>query len=95
MSIEDIATAYTQLFEEHNGIVEVKAITAISMDHDLQTHTRQSIEARLKKTVRLTTSVDKRIIGGMILIIDDKIIDGSVRYQLDSFRKSLSELKVH
>lgn len=95
MFIEEIANAYIQLYERHQGIVEVRAITAVGMDHDLSTHTRQTIEGKLGKTVRLTTTVDKRILGGMILVIDDKIIDGSIRYKLESMRKSLHELKVH
>ena len=45
--------------------------------------------------MHLEVHTDPRIIGGMILIIDNKIIDGSIRFQLDTIGKSLGELKVH
>jgi F-type H+-transporting ATPase subunit delta len=93
--IREIADAYTFLFEQYEGIVEVNAVTAIPLDHDLQLKTRQVLEGRLGKQVRLVTKTDPRIIGGMILLAQDKIIDGSIRNQLESTRKALQELKVH
>lgn len=94
-AIEEIALAYTYLWEEQQGIMEVKCVTAIPLDHDLQTRTRQIIEEKSGKKCRLTTITDPDIIGGMILFADDRIIDGSIRNQLESIRRSLHELKVH
>lgn len=95
MFIDEIAGSYTQLYEHHQGIVAVRSVTAVEMSHDMQTLTRQTLEQKLGTTVRLTSTVDPRIIGGMVLIVEDKIIDGSIRHQLDEIRKSLGELKVH
>lgn len=93
--MREMGRAYNQLFERHRGVLEVRAITAIDMDHDMQTMTRRTIESKTGKKVRLVAQTDPRIIGGMILIIDNKIIDGSIRFQLDTISKSLGELKVH
>ena len=94
-SIGEIAEAYTFLFEQEQGIVEVNAVTAIPLDHDLQMKTRQILEGHLKKQVRLVARTDPSIIGGMILFAEDKIIDGSIRYELSRARKALGELKVY
>ena len=75
--------------------MEVKCVTAVALDHDLQTRARQIIEEKSGKKVRLTTIINPDIIGGMILFADDKIIDGSIRHQLDTIHKELEELKVH
>lgn len=93
--IEEIADAYTFLYEQSRGIVEVSAITAIPMGHDLEQKTRESLEGKFGKEIRLVTKTDPDIIGGMILFTQDKIIDGSVRYRLARARKTLSELKVY
>jgi len=93
--IQQMGRAYSQLFENQQGIVEVRAITAIKMDHDMQTKTKQTIESKTGKKVRLVAQTDPRIIGGMILIIQNKIIDGSIRFQLDTISRSLGQLKVH
>jgi len=94
-ALSEIANAYTFLWEEQQGIMEVKCVTAVALDHDLQTRARQIIEEKSGKKVRLTTIINPDIIGGMILFADDKIIDGSIRHQLDTIHKELEELKVH
>ena len=94
-SLQEIAEAYTYLWEERQGIIEVKCVTAIPLDHDLQTRTRQIIEEKSGRKCRLTTITNPDIIGGMILFADDRIIDGSIRNELETIRRSLHELKVH
>jgi F-type H+-transporting ATPase subunit delta len=94
-ALQEIADAYTYLWEEQQGIIEVKCVTAIPLDHDLQTKTRQIIEEKSGRKCRLTTITNPDIIGGMILFADDKIIDGSIRNELERMRRSLHELKVH
>jgi F0F1-type ATP synthase delta subunit len=39
--------------------------------------------------------VDPQIIGGMIMIAGDQIIDGSIRNQLAELRKGLLEARVN
>ncbi len=94
-AIGEIAHAYTHLWEQQQGIVEVRAVTAIELDPDTRERVRRTIEDRTGRRVRLEAKTDPDIIGGMILFIDDKIIDGSIRHQLDRLRKSLGEVRVH
>ena len=93
--IQKISDAYTFLYEQEQGIVEINAVTAIPLDPDLITQTRRTLEKYLDKEIRVVARTDPDIIGGMILFAQDKIIDGSIRYQLARARKALSELKVH
>ena len=44
---------------------------------------------KTKKKINLVEKVDAGIIGGGILKIGDRIIDGTVRTQLDNLVKSL------
>ncbi len=93
--ILEIADAYRQLFEQLQGILEAKVVTAIPLDADLEQRTVEMLELETGKTIRLSKTVDAEIVGGMIIIIEDEIIDGSIRHQLDKIKKSLSEVKVH
>jgi len=94
-ALQEIANAYTYLWEERQGIMEVKCVTAIPLDHDLQTRTRKMVESKTGRKCRLVALTRPEIIGGMILFADDKIIDGSIRNELASIRRELHELKVH
>jgi F-type H+-transporting ATPase subunit delta len=93
--VGEIAEAYTYLFEQLQGILEAKIVTAIPLDADLEQQTVEKLEAETGKTIRLVKSVDPKIIGGIIVILEDTVVDGSIRHQLDTMRKSLSEIRVH
>jgi F-type H+-transporting ATPase subunit delta len=94
MFVEEILEAYRYLYEKHKGIIEVKAITAVPLDEALSTKLRKTLEDQTKKTIRLTTEVEPEIIGGMILKLEDKVIDGSLRYELEQFKRHLIETSV-
>jgi len=94
-SFSEIADGYRHLYEQSQGIIEVRAITAIPLERELEERARETLEQKTGRQVRLIKSTDPDIIGGMILIIEDKIIDGSIRHQLGTLRKELSALKVH
>lgn len=93
--VGEIAEAYTYLFEQLQGILEAKVVTAVPLDVDLEQQTIEKLEAETGKTIRLLKTVDPEIIGGMIVILEDTVVDGSIRHQLDIMRKSLSETRVH
>ena len=91
----EIADAYVHLFEQLQGILEVKVVTAVELDSDLEQKTIEKLERETGKTVRLVRSVDPGVIGGMILVLNDQIIDGSIRHQLEELRRSLGSARVH
>ncbi|UCG53382.1 MAG: ATP synthase F1 subunit delta [Candidatus Latescibacterota bacterium] len=92
--VEEIAEAYRYLHEKHKGIIEVKAVTAVPLEDQLKEKLLHKLEDQTKKTIRLVPEVDPGIIGGMILFLEDKIIDGSIRFNLDQLRKRLGETRV-
>jgi F-type H+-transporting ATPase subunit delta len=94
-SIPAVADAYTALFEEREGILEVKVVTAVPLARDLETQTREVIERQTGKRARLHKIVDPGIIGGMILFARNRIVDGSVKHRLETMTRQLREVRVH
>jgi F-type H+-transporting ATPase subunit delta len=93
--LEQISDAYEYLYEQRAGIVEATVITAVPLDEELERKTIGKLERDTGKTIRLTKKVDRKIIGGMIVMIEDTVIDGSIRHQLERVRSSLREVNVH
>ena len=93
--IEEIASAYIDLHEQHRGIQKATAISAVPLEDDLRERLIARLEQETEKKIRLKTKVDPAIIGGMIVILDNKILDGSVRHKLERMRNSLREVKVY
>jgi F-type H+-transporting ATPase subunit delta len=81
--------AFVGLSEEAQGIVHVEVVSAIALTAPLQEALRTKIESSLRKTVELTMTVDKEILGGLRLRIGDRVADASVRHRLERLREVL------
>ena len=83
------AAQFHEMALEARGIVRVQATTAVKMGESERT----ALVARLQKltgqTVQMTDAVDPRIMGGVVVKIGGKILDGSVKTRLSELRESL------
>jgi ATP synthase F1 delta subunit len=93
-SYAEIEKAFDALYEQHRGIVEVALVTAIPLDADLERKAKATIEKRTGQTAKIVKRVDPGVIGGVIMIAGDRIIDGSIRNHLSEMRQELLELRV-
>ena len=92
--IDEIIEAYNYLYEHHEGVMEVQSITAVPIDSRMEDKLRKRLADATGKQIRLTPQVDPAIIGGIILVMEDKIIDGSVRFQMEKLKRQLDEIRV-
>jgi F-type H+-transporting ATPase subunit delta len=83
-----------QLFEEavlaEQGIVFADVTTAEPLDDAGQEIVRQQLSKIVGKEVRLRLKQDPSIIGGIVALVGDQLIDGSVINQLRRLRARLS-----
>ncbi|MBI4719869.1 MAG: ATP synthase F1 subunit delta [Chitinivibrionia bacterium] len=93
--MEEIAAAYIELHERHRGIQKAVVVTAVPLDESLKQKLITKLEQETRKTIRLKTRVNPEIIGGMIVILNNTIIDGSVIFKLERMRSTLREVKVY
>jgi F-type H+-transporting ATPase subunit delta len=90
--IDDIAEEYQAQVDNYRGVegTEIAEITtAIPLDNDYQLKIAQRITEIVGKPVMLRPKVDPAIIGGIIIRVGDKLIDGSIRSKLAALRKDL------
>ena len=87
--IPAIAAAYDDLLDEKLGKIEVDVTVAQKLTPDQLEQVRQRVSAALKKDAVIHQYVDESIIGGLLLRVQDKLIDASVRSQLRSMREQL------
>jgi F-type H+-transporting ATPase subunit delta len=85
----EIAREFSRLVEEHEGIARARAVTAVELtDADRQALTRRLSES-MGRQVMLETSVDPAILGGVIVQVGDRLLDGSTKAKLEALRGSL------
>lgn len=89
--LASIAGAYAHLLDQRQGKVEVDVTVAQRLDAPALEAVRQRVSAALRRDAVLHQYVDPSIIGGLILRVQDRMIDGSVRAQLADMRRRLIE----
>jgi F-type H+-transporting ATPase subunit delta len=86
-----IAKSYLRLWNTHQGIVEAEAVSARPLD---ETETRAITAAAARavggKEVELRRRVDPDLMGGLLLRMEGRIFDGSVRARLRALREQLA-----
>ncbi len=86
----EVADAFNRLADEHEGLAQAEITTAVPLQDDQVAAMEQRLGEALGKQITATASVDSDIIGGVVLRIDDHLIDGSVRSRLRRLRQELS-----
>lgn len=90
-SLARIIEAYDDLLDEQLGKVEVDVTVAAKLSPEQLEEVRQRVSSALKKDAVVHQYVDESIIGGIVLRVQDKMIDASVRSQLAAMKQQLLE----
>lgn len=85
-----VAQAYRELRDEHLGIQEVHARVFKPMTEAEEKSLVAALENMTDARVRLRTTIDASLLGGVIVRIGDTVYDGSVRHQLTTLREQMA-----
>ena len=86
-----MAREYYALAEAAQGRMHVDVTVAHEPSAELHQEIRKSLSEIFNKTVVPHVNVDGRILGGIIVRHEDKVIDGSLRRRLVAMRRRLLE----
>ena len=93
-SIEQIKWEYERIVNDHKGIVEAVAITAIPLADKEKIILQNKLTSLTEKTVKLTNEIDEKVVGGVLVKIGDKVIDGTIKGRLEEIKEGLSQIVV-
>jgi F-type H+-transporting ATPase subunit delta len=86
--LPEISTAFINQYKVYKNIHIVKLTTASPLSDQV----KNAIVVQVKKTggyenIELEEIIDKNIIGGFVLQVDDKLVDASIAYELKGIAK--------
>jgi F-type H+-transporting ATPase subunit delta len=88
-----LAPTVAKLFEsykaESEGYVDVEVATAYAFTKEEKLSFASTLEKTLSKKVHMNVTVDKSLIGGVLVRAGDRVIDGSIKGQLQQMQKVL------
>lgn len=92
--LHEIIESFRKLVADERGMIVAQIVTAQPLTDAERSDLSTQLQARTGKTIELEEKVDPSILGGMIVILGDRIIDGSVRCSLGLLKEKLMKLKV-
>ena len=81
--------AFTARYYADNGILPVRAVSAVPISPALRERLEQKLRTVTGKQVEMTYLVDPACLGGVRLDMDGEQLDGTVRRRLDDIRSQL------
>ena len=87
-----IIEAFRERLNSVRNVAEANVTTAVPLSEEARTAVAEAVRRYTNAdTVTLYETVDQQIIGGAVVKIGDRIIDGSVRTRLSTMRRSLAQ----
>lgn len=81
-ALPEINTLYSAYLAELEKISNIRVITAFAMNDGQQQTLASALSKRMNHEVSLHCEIDPHIIGGAVIHIGDRVIDGSIRGKL-------------
>ena len=88
--VDAVARAYREIVQAERGVVVAEVVTAVPLTDELRVSIVERLSVSLGRPVSLRERVDASIIGGIIINVGGRVLDGSFSSQLDSVRSALS-----
>ncbi|MCU0423188.1 MAG: ATP synthase F1 subunit delta [Bacteroidia bacterium] len=87
--LEAIAKNYIEQYNKLNNIIKASIKTAVPVGEQLLNEVKQFLEAQTGKKVQLSSTVDAKLIGGIMVMVEDKLFDATIAGKLDKLKHEL------
>jgi len=87
--LPEISSLYEEHRAEAEASVDVEVASAVQLSAEQEKVIASALEKKLGKKVKLSSSVDESLIGGVVIHAGDLVIDGSVKGRLGELASHL------
>lgn len=90
MVLPEISDTFNAYYAALEKMSKVRVITAVEAEEDFKQKLAQALTKRIQREVNLTCEVNPDILGGAVIHIGDRVIDGSIRGKLTRLLQNLT-----
>ena len=87
--LKDIAKNFTLLSKQKLNIAFVEVVSSREMNSDQKDDITNSLSELIKKKIDINFDVDKNLIGGLKIKVDDTLYDSSLQTKLENAKSKL------
>ena len=88
-SLSAIADAFQELVDSKKGVERAEIVSAVQLTDEQERAIVDKLTQMVGKQLSVTTYVDESILGGYMAKVGDRLVDGSVKTQLEDMRREL------
>lgn len=94
MFLVEILQQFLGLVKEAKGQVKAIVTSAIPLTNQQLAQIKTNLEKSTKKTIELESKVDANIIGGLMIHVGDRVVDGSIQGKINGLKTQLNSLRL-
>ena len=87
--LDNIIQAYSDELDKINNIKRFEVISAVELSEEQTKKLTEKLQNKLQKNVIISRTLNKDIIGGLVIKIDDDVIDNSLKNKLENLSKNI------
>jgi F-type H+-transporting ATPase subunit delta len=88
-AVADVARELERMVDDDAGVLRASVTSAAALSETYLDKLRQELEKATGRKVIISHRQDPSLVAGVVTRIGDKVVDGSVRARLSSFRDAL------
>jgi F-type H+-transporting ATPase subunit delta len=88
--LADINAEYQNMLDNYHNIERAKVTTAVPLDDEDRQRLTKQLGDIIGKNVIIDPDVDPELIGGLVVRVAGKLLDGSTRGKLEALKRELS-----
>jgi len=92
--LESIIKEFNTLVDDAESILHVEVTSAVELNESILAKLKEKLDSLLDYNIQIKNKVDEEIIAGIVLKIEDYIIDGSLLYELNSLKQKIKSIPV-
>ena len=93
--LPEIVESFEALVEEHRGLLHARVFSAVALSPEAKGRLKAGLDRLTGKDVVLETRVDPYVLGGLVVHLGTRILDGSLRNGLRTLSEQLHRAEVN
>ena len=88
--LNDCVEAYTALHDEHSRLSTAYVTSAVELTKGERAELIEKLSRKFNRTIHLECAVDTSLLGGLVVQVDGKVIDGSLKHKLQEIKEVMN-----
>lgn len=88
--LQDCLAAYTELHDAACRLSTATVCSAVELTEEEKAVLTAQLTKKLGRTIRLECTVDPSLLGGLVVHVDGKVIDGSLKHRLQQIKEVMN-----